>query len=89
MMQERAIETAAIKYAKSNGWLTRKLQWIGRNGAPDRLFAKGGRIVFIELKQKGKKATVQQALEHERMISAGLEVYVCDSIERVIDVLEL
>jgi hypothetical protein len=88
-MQERAIEAALVKYAKDNGWFTRKVQWVGRNGAPDRLLAKDGRWFFIELKQKGKKPTVQQALEHERMIAAGIEVYVCDSLRSVIDVLEL
>lgn len=56
-MQERYIERKSVAWAKSRGWLVRKLQWIGHNGAPDRFFAKARRIVLIEFKQKGKKPT--------------------------------
>lgn len=87
-MQERYIERKSVAWAKSRGWLVRKLQWIGHNGAPDRFFAKARRIVLIEFKQKGKKPTGLQAKEIENLRAAGVEVHVCDDIETVKAILE-
>lgn len=81
-VQERYIEKKVTDYAvKTLGWFSRKLAWIGRNGAPDRFFARRGKIILVEFKQFKKKPTENQAMEHERLRSAGVEVYVIDSID--------
>ena len=80
-MQERLIEKKVCDWAKKDGWLVRKLSWVGRHGAPDRFFARAGRIVFIEFKQAGKKPTDHQAREIENLRDQGCEVYVCDDVE--------
>jgi hypothetical protein len=79
--RESYIEQQVIKRAKKNGWLVRKLQWIGRNGAPDRFFAKGGVIIFVEFKQTGKEPRPDQAEEHQTMRNYGVHVIVIDNIE--------
>lgn len=79
-MQERLIERKLVKYATATGWLSRKLSWIGRHSAPDRLFIGFGSILFVELKQKNKKPTPSQAREHELLRAAGARVYVIDSV---------
>lgn len=80
--QERYIEKAVTDHAvKVCGWLSRKLQWIGRHGAPDRFYLRLGRHVFVEFKQRGKKPTEHQATEIERLRDKGAEVYVIDNIE--------
>lgn len=81
-MLESAIERRVQKYAEERGWLVRKLTWIGRTGAPDRLYMRRGRFVFAEFKQAGKKPDPKQAREHERLRAAGAEVVVIDSIEQ-------
>lgn len=87
--QERYIEKRVTDYAvKKLGWLSRKLQWIGRHGAPDRVFIRSGKLVFIEFKQFKKKPTEHQRLEHERLRAAGMDVYVIDSIEAGIELFD-
>lgn len=87
--QERYIEKRVTDYAvKKLGWLSRKLQWIGRHGAPDRVFIRFGKLVFIEFKQFKKKPTEHQRLEHERLRAAGMDVYVIDSIEAGIELFD-
>jgi len=81
------------------GWISRKLQWIGRRGAPDRLLAKPfnrpcphcgtrGRVVLIEFKRRGERPDGQQQKEIDRLRNAGIEVYVIDNFEDAQDVVE-
>ncbi len=80
-MLESRIEEKVQEFAEARGWLVRKLKWIGRRGAPDRLYLRNGRVVFPEFKQKGKPPNPQQAREHERLRNHGAEVVVIDNIE--------
>jgi len=80
-MLESYVERKVCDYAKRRGWLVRKLQWIGRHGAPDRVFVKSGRIVFVEFKAPGRKPTKNQEQEIARLRREGCEVHVVDDIE--------
>lgn len=82
-MRESAIEKKGCFDAEADGWLTRKLQWIGRVGAPDRFMAKKGRVVLVEFKAPGQLARAEQLREHARLREAGVEVYVIDSLEEL------
>ena len=84
---ESYIEKKILAWAKLRGWFARKLQWIGRAGAPDRLFVKAGRLVFMELKAEGKKPTEIQDREITRLREAGAEVHVVDNIDAGIRIL--
>ena len=75
-MAEGYIEGNVVAAAEADGWFSRKLQWIGRDGAPDRLFVKLGRVVFIEFKDKDKKTKGIQKNECKRLKEAGAEIYV-------------
>lgn len=79
-MLENAVEIAVCAEAEKRGWLCRKFAYIGRRNGPDRLFAKGGRVVFIEFKQPGKEPRPGQAREHDRLRDAGVETHVIDSV---------
>lgn len=79
--------------------IIRKLQWIGRRGAPDKFLARPfrrpcphcgtrGRVLLIEFKRKGMKPDGQQEREIERLIAAGVEVYVIDEYEHAERVLD-
>lgn len=87
-MRERDIERHLVERVKALGGECRKVQWIGRRGAPDRVvwFA-DGREIWIELKAPGAKPEPHQAREHERMRGMGRRVEVVDSIARVEEVL--
>ena len=91
-MRERDIENYLVKRVRELGGECRKVQWIGRRGAPDRLVmlpsllnTKSGwsTAVWVELKAPGKKAEPHQVREHARMRRMGQRVEVLDSIEAV------
>ncbi len=83
MAHEAAIERPCVKRAGANDWLARKLKWVGRRGAPDRVFIKGIRTVFVEFKDpdEGELSELQKR-EIAKMRKAGAEVHVIDSIEQ-------
>ena len=56
-MRESKLEAAGNAHAKKNGWWQRKFKSPGRRSAPDRIYAKQGRVFFIEYKRKGEKPT--------------------------------
>lgn len=91
-MKESVIEKYLVKRVKALGGEVRKVQWIGRRGAPDRLVMLPdpgpGKAVFnnawwVELKAPGVKPETHQVREHKRMRDMGQRVVVIDSIEGV------
>ena len=88
-MNERDIEAHLVKRVKARGGEVRKVQWIGRRGAPDRIVmlpAAGldyQAPIWVELKAPGKKAEPHQVREHHRMRMAGQRVLVIDSVETI------
>ena len=78
-MIESPLEDFACAEAEKTGWFVRKLQWAGRRNAPDRFFAKDGRVVLIEFKRPNGKPRPGQAREIERLRAAGVEVFVADN----------
>jgi hypothetical protein len=94
-MKERDIEAFLVERAQVLGGEVRKVQWIGRRGAPDRLVMlpyasyritgrdPGEHTFWVELKAPGKKPEPHQVREHERMRALGQRVEVIDSLEGV------
>ncbi len=74
-MKERDIEAYLVACVKECGGEARKVQWVGRQGAPDRVVmlpprGRFGRYstlsaIWVELKAPGKKATFPSNA-HER-----------------------
>lgn len=99
-MRESVIEQYLCDRVKQLGGEVRKVMWIGRRGAPDRLVMLPpgsnpgligggyGSALWVELKAPGQKVKPHQAREHERMRAMGQRVEVVDSIERVDEVLQ-
>jgi hypothetical protein len=97
-MRERDIERHLVRLVKELGGEVRKVQWIGRRGAPDRLVMlppEHWRLldsavvgtVWVELKAPGVKPDPYQSREHERMRKMGQRVVVIDSIAGVEELL--
>lgn len=92
---EGKVEDYFVEQCEANGALVRKLAYVGRRGAPDRMVVWGAnpdyaagdglpvRIDFVELKAKGQKADDHQAREHERLRALGCNVFLIDSKEAV------
>lgn len=80
-MLESAVENPVVKRAERAGYFVRKVQWVGRIGAPDRVFARKDRgQVYIEFKKPGGEPRRSQREEHRRMREAGFEVHVVDNV---------
>lgn len=87
---ESSIENPVVARAEAAGYFVRKVQWVGRRSAPDRLFARGDRgEVWIEFKDTGKPTPTLQSNEHKRMRAAGMEVHVCDNVVDALRILWL
>jgi hypothetical protein len=92
-MRESIIEAYLVKRVKELDGEVRKVQWIGRRGAPDRLAMipagrqagmwSSVRTVWVELKATGVKPEAHQLREHIRMRKMGQHVVVIDSVEGV------
>ena len=93
-MRESDIERHLVKRVKALGGEVRKVQWIGRRGAPDRLVMlpysmKNGiveytpRSIWIELKATGKVPERHQQREHDILRGFGQCVVVIDCMEGV------
>jgi hypothetical protein len=91
--RETTIESASASDAETRGWFCRRLSWRGRRDAPDHLFIKDGRTVWMEFKRprapkKANRARTAQEREHAEMRAAGAEVYVVSSVEQALAILE-
>lgn len=93
-MRESTIEKHLVKRVKSLGGEVRKVQWVGRRGAPDRLVMLPSKHdepglhfktqpIWVELKASGVKAEGYQLREHARMRAMGQLVVIIDSIDGV------
>lgn len=81
-MQETTIESIVVEYAEKRGVLVRKVAYLGRRGAPDRIFMFAGIVAFVEFKRPGRKPDRLQSKEIERMQRRGVVVAVIDDIAR-------
>lgn len=80
-IEETDIEEIYCKYAKHRGCIAYKLVFLSRRGFPDRTtLCRGGRILFIEFKRKGKGLTSLQEKVMKIIIDFGFEYYICDEI---------
>lgn len=83
-MREREVEAYLKKRVAEHDGEVRKVQWLGRHGAPDRIVYLPGYLPFwVELKSPGKKPEPHQEREHKRMREYGERVVVIDSFEGV------
>ncbi|ESQ85447.1 hypothetical protein AEAC466_04590 [Asticcacaulis sp. AC466] len=88
MARELAIEGDVVEWAEDNGWIVRKMSYIGRRGAADRFFFGYGQIVLIEFKKRNGALSVQQARERQRLAAVGVTVHRVDTVAEGIAILE-
>lgn len=86
--RERDIENYLCRKVRRAGGDVRKVRWINRRGAPDRLVLLPDKVVWVELKAPGQKAKPHQLREHERLRKFGLVVLVIDSYEQIEELIQ-
>jgi Holliday junction resolvase len=76
---------AKIKARFENaGWIVVKLIQTNCNGIPDLMCLKGGKTIFIEVKQPGKKPTELQQFRHDQLTQNGFQVFILSSEKDII-----
>jgi len=76
---------AKIKARFENaGWIVIKLIQTNCNGIPDLMCLKGGKTVFVEVKQPGKKPTELQQFRHDQLTQNGFQVFILSSEKDII-----
>lgn len=85
-MKEKDIESKVVGWARANGFLAYKFVSPGNPSVPDRMFiSPGGRALFIEFKQPGKRATSRQQREIAKLEYQGCPVVTMNDAEAAID----
>lgn len=83
-VKESTIERYLVKQFALHGAIVRKVSWLGRRGAPDRVvFVHNGGIVWVELKAPNKKPSALQRQEHARLNALGHTVHLIDNMQAV------
>lgn len=79
-ISEKAIERYLVEQAKLYGLLCLKYSNPNMTGYPDRLLVlPDGRVVWVELKSKGRRPTKLQKLRHNELSEMGHLVRVIDN----------
>ena len=82
-MNEKQIEQYLVRKVSQKGGIAYKFTSPGRRHVPDRIvLLPGGKVIFIECKRPGAKATKAQEYELHRIRSLGSEAFVIDSKEK-------
>jgi hypothetical protein len=79
-VSEKSIERYLVEKAKENGMLCLKYSNPNMVGYPDRLLVlPGAKVIWVELKSKGKKPAKIQAQRHKELAELGHRVLVIDN----------
>lgn len=88
-VSEKAIERYLTDSVKMLGGICLKYSNAGMVGFPDRLcLLPGGVTIWVELKSKGESPKAIQQVRFSQMAKIGHWVYICDSKEKVDEVLD-
>jgi Holliday junction resolvase len=82
-MKESEIQAQITKRLKDNGWFVTKLIQTSTNGIPDLMAIRKGVVIFLEVKQPGKKASPLQEHHIEGLNRMGVFARVVDKIEDI------
>lgn len=91
MSLESTIEKDFVRWCRSNGLITLKLNANWYRNIPDRIVILPGspnRSFFLELKRFGERPRPGQLKRFRRLRKMGYNVYVADSLTKAIEVVE-
>lgn len=80
-MIEADVEGPVSDWAEANGFLSRKMQYIGRHGCRDRDFYGYGHVIPVEFKRPRGAPRIHQKREIKRMADVGITIHVIDNVE--------
>lgn len=79
-VREQLVESYFVQRVNTTGGTTRKVKWLGHDGAPDRLAGwPNGRHGVVELKRPRGLAEPHQLREHSKLRAIGLRVDILEN----------
>ena len=89
-VSEKAIEKYLVEQVKAIGGICLKYSNANMVGYPDRVIClHGGKVVWVELKSKGKKPTKIQTIRQAELACLGHEVYVIDNKKTIDELINI
>ena len=88
-MKESTTERAVCAYAKAKGCIVIKLSGQNQRGQPDRMFIRGGKVLFVEFKAPGKLPTKLQLKWLADLHGQEMAAAWCDTIEAGQDIIDI
>lgn len=91
---EASEELDAVAWAEKNGWQSRKIEYVGRRGCPDRLFYGYGILLLIEVKRPSARRkprgglSALQEKEFARYEDASIPVKIAYTADEIINYLK-
>jgi len=82
-MLESQIQAQISKRLKDNGWFVTKLIQTSTNGIPDLMAIRKGKVIFLEVKQPGNKATPLQEYVIKGLNDSGVFACVVSCLEDI------
>lgn len=79
--REVVVEQDICEEAEAEGYIVRKMQYVGRRNCPDRWFLRDGVWTIIEFKRRGEVPNPTQAREHDKLRSKGQKIHAIDNHE--------
>lgn len=73
---ESKIQSKIIKRYEDDGYLVVKLIKTNKNGIPDLMLLKNGKVFFIEVKSKTGIVAELQKYRHDELIKQGFDVLI-------------
>jgi hypothetical protein len=88
-VRENKVEQYLDKAVTRIGGVTRKWVSPGRAGVPDRIVIYNGKVFFVEVKTVDGVLSVVQFREHERLATAGAQVFTVYGHQQVDDFIKV
>jgi len=82
-MLESQIKKICTRQLEAWGWEVVHLIQTNKNGIPDTLILRNGRVAFIEFKRPGKNPEPLQQYRHEKLRKQGFIVSIVRSTEDI------
>lgn len=87
--RESKVEKEIREYAEATGWWQAKFVSPSKTAVPDRVFIRGGMVLWMEVKRPGEEPTAQQYYRMKEMKKYGAIVCWVDSFESAKEWLDL
>ena len=82
-MLEKYLERKLVNAVEREGGIAIKLPALLYKGIPDRMILHNGHVVFVEMKQEGKRLRPEQEAWKKRLENLGFKHFIIDNEDKI------